>query len=90
MNKNLVDIIKLNTGIIDICLWNNNYIFATLLSEGKKDKFVLININNKEIEKTFDDIIDNNCYGIKVLSSKTNGDFLITFSSLGKLYLYKG
>ena len=89
MNKNLFDKIKLFKGITDICFWDNNYIFATLLSEGNKDKFALINLNSKKIEKTFDDIKDNNCYGIKILSSKFDGDFLITFSSEGKLYLYK-
>ena len=41
ISKQLVNTITLSTGITDICLWNNNFIFATL-SGGKEDKFVLI------------------------------------------------
>ena len=88
ISKNLIEIITLSNGITDICLWNNNYIFACL-NGGMKDKFVLLNLNNKNIEKRFDDIKDNNCIGIKILKHRTEGDFLITFSSSGKLYLYK-
>ena len=85
--KSLIDIIILSGGITDICPWDNNYIFATL-NGGTKDKFVLINLNRKEVEKTFDDIKDNILYGIKILRP-IKGDLLITFSSAGKLYLYK-
>ena len=85
-NKNLINLIKLPGGITDICPWNNNYIFATL-NGVIKNKFVLIDLDKKDIEKEFDDIKDNTLFGIKLL--KREGDVLITFSSEGKLYLYK-
>ena len=31
INKDLIKVIKLSYGISDLCIWNNNYIFATLL-----------------------------------------------------------
>lgn len=85
--KNLVSLIQLTNGITDICLWNNNYIFVSFVN-AEKDKFILLNLDSKEVEKKFDDIKDNICYGIKILKHKT-GDLLMTFTSAGKLYLYK-
>jgi len=85
--KVLVSLIQLTNGITDICLWNNNYIFVSFV-KAEKDKFILLNLDSKEVEKKFDDINDNFCYGIKILKHKT-GDLLMTFTSAGKLYLYK-
>ena len=85
--KFLISLIQLTNGITDICLWNNNYIFVSFVN-AEKDKFILLNLDSKEVEKKFDDIKDNICYGIKVLKHK-NGDLLMTFTSAGKLYLYK-
>ena len=73
---------------MDICFWDNNYIFATF-NGSAKTKFILVNLNTKEIEKEFYEIKMSNCYGIHLLKHKTEGSFLITFTSGGKLYLYK-
>ena len=87
ISKELIYSIKLSHGITDICLWSNNYLFASL-NDSIRDKFVLINLNEKCIEKGFDDIKDRCCFGIHILRSKREGGFLITFTSAGKLYLY--
>ena len=47
----LIKTMTLISGISDICLWDNNYIFASLTSSNSQ--FVLINCNSKEIEKIF-------------------------------------
>ena len=89
INKDLIKIIKLSNGIMDICVWNNNYIFAAL-NGSIQDKFILLNINSEEIEKGFGDLeINRNCYGIKLLRDKNGVDLLITYTAEGKLYLYK-
>ena len=86
-SKVLISLIQLTNGITDICLWNNNYIFVSFVN-AEKDKFILLNLDSKEVEKRFDDITDKICYGVKILKHKT-GDLLMTFTSAGKLYLYK-
>ena len=89
ISKDLFKLIKLSYGLTDICIWSNNYIFATY-NGSIKDKFVLININDKEIEKGFGyEEIEKTCYGIKLLRNRIEGEFLITYNSEGKLYLYK-
>ena len=89
ISKDLFKLIKLSYGLTDICFWSNNYIFATY-NGSIKDKFVLININDKEVEKGFGyEEIEKTCYGIKILRNRIEGEFLITYTSEGKLYLYK-
>lgn len=73
--------------ISDICLWNNNYIFASLHSN-PFNQFILINLNKMEIDKRFKKDENNNGSGIKVLRNKTKGNFLISISTKGKLDLY--
>ena len=77
----------LDSGISDICLWDNNFIFASL--NHSTSQFVLINLNSHQIEKHFkaNDEDSRGC-GIKVLKNKINGNFLISFSINGKLDLY--
>ena len=85
----LIDTIKINSGISDICIWNNKYIFSSLNNE-EESQFALINLNNKEVEKFFlVDKKDSKGSGIKVLKNKSKGTYLISYSLSGKLDLYK-
>ena len=79
----------LETGISDICLWDNNYFFASL-NEYNYSQFVLINTKNTSVEKKFH-VEDKNIRlcGIKLLRNESKGDFLIYSSITGKLDLYK-
>lgn len=84
----LIDTININSGISDICLWDNEYIFASL--NRSESQFALININKVEIEKNFFvDKKDSKGSGIKVLRHESKGNFLICYSLSGKLDLYK-
>ena len=85
INKDLIDVIILPLGIMDMCIWDKNYIFASL--NGTSRDFVLINLNNKEIEKEFTNI-KVNCCGIHLLKNNLAGNFLILCTTQGKLYLY--
>ena len=86
-HKDLICKMETNQGISDICLWNNNYIFAALHSG--ENQFILINANTKKIEKQFQVRALNELGGgIKILRHKTKGDHLIVISSNGKLDLY--
>ena len=78
---------KLDSGISDICLWNNNYIFASL--NGDQSQFILINSQTHKIEKTFEvDEEDASGCRIKVIRAKSLGNYLISSSIKGKLDLY--
>ena len=90
INKDLIKVIKLSCGINDICVWDNNYIFAALNGTIKENKFILLNINSEIIEKDFGESeINRNCYGIKLLRDKNGVILLMTYTAEGKLYLYK-
>ena len=84
---NLIKAIETASGISDICLWDNKYIFASLVND--QCQFVLINIKNMKIEKEFEGI-GNEYYGngIKVLRNDLKGNYLISLSLKGKLDLY--
>ena len=85
MNK-----MKLDSGISDICLWNNKYIFASY-NESISPKFILINTNNNKIEKKYNDKghdLRRIC-GIKAISHETKGNYIITSTMTGELNLYK-
>ena len=84
--KTLIHKLETDSGISDICLWNNTYIFASL--HGSKFQFELINCATKKIEKKFIKGIQNFGCGIKILRHETKGDFLITFSIKGNLDIY--
>lgn len=78
---------KLDSGISDISLWSNNYIFASLTNSASQ--FILINLNKKKIEKEFK-VFNKNAKvcGIKVLRNTLYGNFIISSSMNGKLDLY--
>ena len=78
---------KMDSGISDICLWDNNYIFASL--NHSTSQFCLINVNSKIIEKNFKvkDKEPRWC-GIKFIRNEDKGDYLISSSINGKLNLY--
>ena len=85
INKDLISIIRLTLGIMDMCIWDNNYIFASL--NGVSKDFVLINLNNKEIEKEFSNL-KVNCCGIHLFKNRVAGNFLILCTTEGQLLLY--
>ena len=87
-NGCLINKISLDSGISDICLWDNKYIFAAL-NKCNDYHFVLINTKYGKIEKKFIEK-DKESYlcGIKVMRSESNGNYLITFNMSGKLNLY--
>ena len=80
---------KLDSGISDISIWDNNYIFASLNHSVSLSQFCLINVNTKKIEEVFtvEDKEKRGC-GIKVLRHKSKGNYLISSSINGKLNLY--
>ena len=79
--------IKLDSGISDISLWDNDYIFASL--NQSSSQFCLINANTYKIEKVFtvEDKEKRGC-GIKVLRHESKGNYIISSSMNGKLNLY--
>ena len=79
--------LKLESGISDIGLWSNNYIFASLTNGASQ--FILINLNKNKIEKEFK-VIDKDAKvcGIKILKNALYGNFIISSSMNGKLDLY--
>ena len=89
LKGDLIYIIETISGISDICIWNNRYIFASLINNKKNVQFELINLDSKEIEKEFFKKEKEEGAGIKVLRNKSKGDFLICISSKGNLDLYK-
>ena len=83
---NLVEKLVLSSGISDICLWNDNYIFAAFV-KSTKENFALIDIDKKEIVKSFKKDINFGCAGIKVLKHNS-GNYLITANMKGNLDLF--
>ena len=83
---NLIEKFAISSGISDICLWNNKYIFATFV-KSTKENFALIEINKKEIVKSFKRDINFGCAGIKVLKH-SSGNYLITANMKGNLDLF--
>ena len=77
----------LESGISDICLWDKNYLFASL--NHSEHQFALINVNDKVVEKNFGiEEEDPRGCGIKVLKNDSYGNFLISTGINGKLHLY--
>ena len=88
INGCLICKLSIDSGISDICIWDNDYIFASL-NELYKYQFILINTKYNIIEKKYSEKDkDSRLCGIKVLRNKSKGDFLITFDISGKLNLY--
>ena len=85
-NKNLIHKLETDSGISDICLWDNKYIFASL--HGSKVQFELINVDTQKVEKKYIKGIGNYGSGVKILRHETKGDFLISISIKGELDLY--
>ena len=85
--KELLHQMKLDSGISDICLWDNNYIFASLINSDSQ--FVLIDLNNYTIKKKYEaeDEVGSIC-GIKVIKKEFSKSFLISSSMKGLLDLY--
>ena len=88
-NGCLINKITLDSGVSDICLWDNKYIFVAL-NKCRNYQFVLLNTKYNKIEKKFTEIDKGSklLCGIKVVRNKSKGDFLITFNMSGKLNLY--
>ena len=82
----LIHKIKTPSGISDICLWNNCYVFAALV-KSQSQNFILIDIENGEIIKKFKKEINNSCAGIKVIKHE-NEKYLLTSNLKGNLDLY--
>jgi len=85
MNK-----MKLDSGISDICLWDNEHIFASY-NEFFSPKFILINIKYNKVEKKYKDNIHHvhRVCGIKAIRHETKGNYIITSTMGGELNLYK-
>ena len=79
---------EINSCISDICLWNNDYIYASLIKG--ESQFILINLSDYSIEKNFyvEDKDQSSC-GIKILRHESKGDYIISISIIGKLIIYK-
>ena len=78
---------KLDSGISDICLWDNDYLFASFIHG--EHQFALINVNDKKVEKTFSckEGEQRGC-GMKVVKNKFYGNYLISIGLNGYLDLY--
>ena len=88
VNGDLICKLSMDSGISDICIWDNNYIFASF-NEIYPYQFILINTKYNKIENKYSEKDKNSrLCGIKVLRNKSKGDFLITFNISGKLNLY--
>ena len=78
---------KLESGISDICLWDNDYIFASL--NHSEYQFALINVNDKIVENNFGiKEEDPRGCGVKVVKNESHGNYLISVGINGNLYLY--
>lgn len=89
-NGCLINKMKLDSGISDICLWDNEHIFASY-NNFISPKFILINTKINKIEKKYIDNVHNDyrICGIKVIRHKTKGNYIITSNMNGELNLYK-
>lgn len=75
-------------GINNICLWNNDFILASV-NKSELCEFILINAYNKKIDKKIGGgMIDQIGCGIQLLRNLSKGNFLISFSNKGELKLY--
>ena len=84
----LISKISIYSGISDICIWDNDYIFASL-NEFYRYQFILVNTKYNKIENKYSEKDkDSRLCGIKVHRNQSKGDFLITFNISGKLNLY--
>jgi hypothetical protein len=79
--------IELESGISDICLWDNDYLFASL--NHSEHQFALINVNDKVVEKNFDiEEEDPRGCGVKVVKNESHGNYLISVGFNGNLHLF--
>ena len=87
-NGCMISKMTLDSGISDICLWDNNYIFTSF---NDFSEFILINTKINKIEKKYDDksTIHHRICGIKAIRHKTKGNYVITSTMTGKLNLHK-
>jgi hypothetical protein len=75
-------------GINNICLWNNDFILASV-NKSELCEFILIDAYNKKIDKKIGGgMIDQIGCGIQLLRNLSKGNFLISFSNKGELKLY--
>ena len=77
----LIKKVNIKGVLTDINIWDQNYIFASFLENDYL--FALIDINNCSIVKKFENNIQEECYGVKVLRDIKKGDFLILLTSTG-------
>ena len=78
---------KLESGISDICLWDNDYLFASF-THGEH-QFALINVNDKKVENTFNDKEkEQRGCGVKIVKNKFYGNYLISIGLNGNLNLF--
>ena len=91
INGCMISKMKLDSGISDICLWDNNYIFASY-NGFSSPKFILINTKYNKIEKKYHTDTENYFHricGIKVIRHETKDNYIITSTITGQLNLYK-
>ena len=75
-------------GINNICLWNNDFILASV-NKSELCEFILIDAYNKKIDKKIGGgMTDQIGCGIQLLRNLSKGNFLISFSNKGELKLY--
>jgi WD40 repeat protein len=75
-------------GINNICLWNNEFILASV-NKSELCEFILIDAYNKKIDKKIGGgMTDQIGCGIQLLRNLSKGNFLISFSNKGELKLY--
>ena len=90
-NKKLINITKMDCDISNICLWDNNYIFASFYNS--KSEFGLINLKDMTIEEIKIENDKNEKLGkgrcVKLLKRESNYNYLISISFNGELNLYK-
>ena len=87
INGNLISKMEIK-GIINICLWNNDFLIASV---NKSDlcEFILIDANQQKIDKKIGGgMMDKIGSGIQLLRNLSKGNFLISFSNKGELKLY--
>ena len=78
---------EFESGISDICLWDDDYLFASFIHGDYQ--FALINVNDKKVEKTFShkEGEQRGC-GVKIVKNKFYGNYLISTGLNGYLDLY--
>ena len=82
----LIKKVDTTSGLSDMCLWNNTYAFAGL-TKSDKNNFILINIKEGKIVKSFKKETNNSVAGIKVIKHES-GTYLITANMKSTLDLY--